>query len=135
MTSVLVDSNVIIDLASHDPVWEQWSTRMMARLADSAGLVINPVIYAEVSVGLERIEDVDELLPLAAFRREQLPYEAAFLAGTCHRDYRRRGGARTSVLPDFLIGAHAAVRGHRLLTRDARRYQTYFPRLEVIAPD
>jgi hypothetical protein len=135
MTSVLVDSNVVIDLVAHDPVWEEWSAARLARLAVSAVLVINPIIYAEVSAGFSRIEDVDELLPLAAFRREQIPYEAAFLAGKCQREYRDRGGARLWVLPDFLIGAHAAIRGHRLLTRDARRFRTYFPRLHLIAPE
>lgn len=135
MSFVLVDSNVAIDVATQDSAWEWWSATTIARLADSAVLVINPIIYAEVSAGFTRIEDVDEVFPLTGFRREALPYEAAFLAGKCHREYRRRGGGRLSVLPDFLIGAHAAIRGYQLLTRDARRYRTYFPRLQLIAPE
>lgn len=135
MSAVLVDSNVIIDVAAQDPVWEGWSARTIATLANTAVLVINPIIYAEVSAGFTRVEEVDEAVPLRGFRREHLPYEGAFLAGKCHRDYRRRGGVQRSVLPDFLIGAHAAVRGYQLLTRDARRYRTYFPRLALISPE
>lgn len=108
---------------------------MLARYADSGMLVINPVIYAEVSVGFERIEELDQVLPPDSFRREPLPWEAAFLAGKCFLAYRRRGGSRRSPLPDFYIGAHAAVTGLPLLTRDARRYRTYFPHLSLLAPD
>jgi len=97
-------------------------------------LVINPIIYAEVSMGFERIEELDEALPADSFRRDPLPWEAAFLAGKCFLAYRRRGGARRSPLPDFYIGAHAAVTGLPLLTRDARRYRTYFPHLHLLAP-
>ena len=97
-------------------------------------LVINPLVYAEVSTCFDRIEDLEAALPQDAFRREALPYDAAFLAGKCFLAYRRRGGTRRSPLPDFYIGAHAAVAGYRLLTRDASRYRTYFPRLELIAP-
>jgi predicted nucleic acid-binding protein len=97
-------------------------------------LIINPVIYAEVSVGFDRIEDVDDALPASYYRRLPLPFEAAFLAGQCFVKYRRRGGDRRSPLPDFYIGAHAAIAGFTLLTRDARRYKTYFPSLRIIAP-
>jgi predicted nucleic acid-binding protein len=97
-------------------------------------LIINPVIYAEVSVGFERIEDVDDALPADYYRRLPLPFEAAFLAAQCFVKYRRRGGDRRSPLPDFYIGAHAAIAGFTLLTRDARRYKTYFPSLQIIAP-
>jgi predicted nucleic acid-binding protein len=135
MSSVLVDSNVIIDIATWDPVWSDWSAAALTRLANSAVLVINPIVYAEVSVDFARIEEVERWLPTDIYRREALPYEAAFMAGKCHRDYRRRGGGGTSVLPDFLIGAHAAVRGYQLLTRDARRYRTYFPRLSLVTPE
>jgi predicted nucleic acid-binding protein len=107
---------------------------MLARYADGSMLVINPIIYAEVSIGFERIEELDEVLPLDSFRRDPLPWEAAFLAGKCFLEYRRRGGARRSPLPDFYIGAHAAVMGLPLLTRDARRYRTYFPHLSLLAP-
>jgi predicted nucleic acid-binding protein len=95
---------------------------------------VNPIVYAEVSVRFERIEELEEALPRDRFAREALPWEAAFLAGKCFVAYRRRGGERRSPLPDFYIGAHAAVAGMRLLTRDAARYRTYFPRLDVIAP-
>ena len=97
-------------------------------------LVINPIVYAEVSIGFDRIEDIDATLAPADFRREPLPWEAAFLAGKCFVKYRRSGGTRRSPLPDFYIGAHAAVRGIPLLTRDAGRYRTYFPRLELLLP-
>lgn len=132
MTPVLVDSNVLLDVVTEDPEWCAWSSTQLERLGNEATLVVNPLIYAEVSVGFERIEDLDEALRLVA--REPLPYEAAFLAGKCFRRYRRSGGVRRSPLPDFYIGAHAALRGYRLLTRDSGRYRTYFPRLELIAP-
>jgi predicted nucleic acid-binding protein len=108
---------------------------MLARCADSGVLIINPIIYAEVSVGFDRIEELDEALPADVFRRDPLPWEAAFLAGKCFLSYRRRGGVRRSPLPDFYIGAHAAIKGLPLLTRDPRRYRTYFPHLSLLAPD
>src|SRR4051794_21442018 len=103
---------------TEDPSWLAWSSAALERAADSSRLVINPVIYAEVSVRYTRIEDLDEALPRSLLDREAIPYEAAFLAGKCFLAYRRRGGARWSPLPDFFIGAHAAVAGYRLLTRD-----------------
>lgn len=135
MTPILVDSNVLLDVAAADPRWGAWSAAALAREGSQASLVINPIIYAEVSVGYAQVEDLDELLPPAEFRREPLPYEAAFLAGKAFLAYRRRGGRRTAPLPDFYIGAHAAVAGYRLLTRDAARYRTYFPTLDIVAPD
>jgi predicted nucleic acid-binding protein len=134
MKPVLVDSNVILDVATNDPDWVEWSSSSLARLADEVVLVINPLVYAEVSIGFDRIETLEEALPRDLFRREPLPYEAAFLAGKCFLRYRRRGGRRSSPLPDFYIGAHAAVAGYRLLTRDATRYRSYFPSVELIAP-
>lgn len=134
MTEVLVDSNVLLDVATQDPEWSDWSTEALERAADTAVLVINPLVYAEVSIGFERIEELEQALPAALFRRDALPYEAAFLAGKAFLDYRRRGGKRSSPLPDFYIGAHAAIAGFRLLTRDATRYRTYFPTLRLIAP-
>lgn len=134
MKPVLVDSNVILDVATDDPVWGNWSSKVLARSADEAILVINPLVYAEVSIGFERIEELEDVLPVSMFRRDALPYEAAFLAGKCFLAYRKRGGARISPLPDFYIGAHAAIAGFRLLTRDASRYQTYFPKIELISP-
>lgn len=109
--------------------------RALADVADRAVLVIDPIIYAEVSVGFQRIEDLEAALPKEMFVREDVPYEAAFLAGKCFKTYKQRGGARRSPLPDFFIGAHAAVAGYALLTRDTSRYRTYFPGLALIAPD
>lgn len=135
MTPVLVDSNVILDIATDDDTWADWSSKALASAAEDSVLVINPLVYAEVSVGFDRIEDLEEALPQSVFRRDHLPYEAAFLAGKCFLDYRRRGGARISPLPDFYIGAHAAVADFRLLTRDTGRYRSYFPTVELISPD
>jgi predicted nucleic acid-binding protein len=131
---VLVDSNVILDIATLDPVWSAWSEAAVRRLADEASLVINPLIYAEVAVRYRSLEDIGTALPSDFFRRDPLPYDAAFLAARAFRMYRRRGGMRRSPMPDFYIGAHAAVRRYRLLTRDATRYRTYFPTVELIAP-
>jgi predicted nucleic acid-binding protein len=135
MTAILVDSNVLLDLMTEDAQWFSWSAAAVERAADSFRLVINAVIYAEVSVRYSRIEDLDAALPKELFDREALPYEAAFLAGKSFLAYRQRGGTKRSALPDFLIGAHAAIAGYRLLTRDAARYRTYFPRLPLIAPN
>jgi predicted nucleic acid-binding protein len=134
MTPVLVDTNVILDIATRDPKWEAWSSTALEGAANESVLVINPIIYAEVSIGFERVEDLEQALPSDLYRRDALPYEAAFLAGKCFLAYRRRKGTRTSPLPDFYIGAHAAVAGFRLLTRDATRYRTYFPKLDLIEP-
>ena len=135
MTTVLVDSNVLLDLITQDPVWFDWSAQKLADAADRYKLVINPIVYAEVSVRFSRIEDLDAALPMTMLAREALPFDAGFLAGKAHLVYRRRGGGKTTPLPDFFIGAHAAIAGYQLLTRDAARYRTYFPRLRLIAPD
>jgi len=132
---ILVDSNVILDIVTEDKKWFSWSSEALANCVETHTLVINPIIYAEVSIGFDRIEDVEQVLPLPFFRRESLPWEAAFLAGKCFLAYRRRGGRKNSTLPDFFVGAHATVVGIPLLTRDAARYRTYFPRLKLIAPD
>ena len=134
MTAVLVDSNVILDIATVDEAWSEWSEEIVRQLADEAILVINPLIYAEVSVRYETVEELETVVPADLFRRDILPYDAALLAGKSFRSYRSRGGVRRSPLPDFYIGAHAAVCGYRLLTRDARRYRSYFPTVELIAP-
>ena len=134
MADVLVDSNVILDVFTQDPRWFDRSAAVLARMAGDHELIVNPIVYAEVSVGFARIEELDAALPGESFRREPLPWEAAFLAGKCFVRYRRAGGSRRAPLPDFYIGAHAAVRGIPLLTRDAARYRTYFPRLELILP-
>lgn len=133
-SAVLVDSNVLLDVATDDPTWASWSSEALREAADSSVLVINPLIYAEVSMGFASIEALEEALPVALYRRDDLPYEAAFLAGKAFVRYRRRGGTRPSPLPDFYIGAHAAIAGYRLLTRDAARYRSYFPTVELIAP-
>jgi predicted nucleic acid-binding protein len=130
----LVDSNVILDVLTADVEWGEWSAAMLAEVARSGPLAINPIIYAEVSAGFERIEDLDEALPATYYRRLPLPFEAAFLTGQCFVKYRRHGGTRRSPLPDFYIGAHAALAGLTLLTRDAKRYRAYFPTLRIIAP-
>lgn len=132
--ATLVDSNVLLDIITEDRDWSAWSERQLAEAADHGALVINPVIYAEVSVRFSSIEELDAKLPPETFIRAQLPWAAAFLAGKCFVDYRRRGGSRRAPLPDFFIGAHAAVAGLRLLTRDARRHRSHFPTLRIVAP-
>lgn len=134
MTDILVDSNVLLDVATEDSRWGAWSADALEAAAEHGVLVINPLVYAEVSIGFRTIEELEAALPSKTFRRDALPYEAAFLAGKSFLDYRRRGGPKTSPLPDFYIGAHAAVRRFRLLTRDRARYRTYFPTVELIAP-
>lgn len=134
MPGTLVDSNVLLDIVTDDPKWFAWSAAMLAAAADRGGLFINPIIYAEVSAAFERIEDLDDALPAQYYRRVALPWEGAFLAGQCFVKYRRHGGARRSPMPDFYIGAHAAIAGLTLLTRDPGRYRTYFPTLRLIAP-
>ena len=133
--AVLVDSNVLLDLMTSDANWGEWSRTALGVAGGRSRLVINPIVYAEVSVRFTRLEDLDAALPNAVFVREPLPYEAAFLAGKAFLIYRERGGVRRSPLPDFFIGAHAAVAGYSLLTRDAARYRSYFPTLSVIAPE
>jgi predicted nucleic acid-binding protein len=134
VNETLVDSNVILDVMTEDPVWYEWSASALEERAETSLLVINPLIYAEVSTRFERIEDLDDALAPEGFRRDALPSEAGFLAGKCFLSYRRRGGSRAAPLPDFYIGAHAAVRGMDLLTRDGNRYRSYFPTVRLIAP-
>ncbi len=130
----LVDSNVLIDVLADDPHWAAWSIDQLERLGLEAPLVINPIIAAELSPRFARAADLEQALALLPLRREPLPWSAAFLAGQAFKAYRRRQGEKRSPLPDFYIGAHALVGGLRLLTRDAPRYATYFPKLEIIAP-
>lgn len=134
MTDVLVDSNVILDVLTEDPQWFEWSAQRLTDHADQGMLVINPLIYAEISIGFNQVEELEAALPNDFFRRDPLPYEAAFLAGQSFLEYRRRGGDLRSPLPDFYIGAHAAVTGMPLLTRDVNRYRTYFPSVQLITP-
>jgi predicted nucleic acid-binding protein len=131
---VLVDSCVLLDIFTEDKDWFDWSSQAVAHAANSGMLIINPVIYAEISVGFLRIEELEELLPADIFEYSALPREAAFLAAKRFLDYRRRGGLKTSPLPDFLIGAHAAVAGLDVITRDSRRFRTYFPSVNLICP-
>jgi len=131
---VLVDSNILLDIATGDPGWEAWSSEALTECAENAALVINPIIYAEVSIGFRTIEALNAALPSRIYSRAPLPWEAGFLAGKCFLAYRRRGGQKVAPLPDFYIGAHAAIDQLAILTRDAGRYRTYFPKVEVLAP-
>jgi predicted nucleic acid-binding protein len=131
---VLVDTNVLLDIATEDPLWFAWSASRLAQAANRDGLAINPIVYAELSVHYDTLEALEAALSGHPFARLALPWDAAFVAGKAYRRYRSRGGAKRSPLPDFYIGAHAAVAGLALLTRDAKRYRQYFPRLRLIAP-
>ncbi len=134
MPEMMVDSNVLLDVLTNDPSWFEWSTEALTLAAQQHVLVINPIIYAEVSIGFDRIEDLNEALPEQMVERRPIPLEAAFLAGKAYDRYRRQGGQKRSHLPDFFIGAHAAVQNMTLITRDAARYRTYFPTLELVCP-
>ncbi len=131
----LVDSNVLLDVLTEDAIWLDWSSDALARAADRGPLFINPIIYAEVSVRFSRIEDIDDALSPSDYGRLALPWESAFLAGKAFVDYRRNCGTKSSPLPDFFIGAHAAVAQLGLVTRDTARYRTYFPTVALTAPD
>ena len=133
MPDVLVDSNILLDLFIEDDEWFDWSATMIEQTSTRGLLIINPIIYAEVSVRYDSVEDLEEDLRDDLVKRP-LPWSAAFLAGKCFERYRRAGGTRTAPLPDFFIGAHAAVEDLTLLTRDPRRFRTYFPRLRIISP-
>ena len=132
---VLVDSNVLLDIATNDATWAEWSATALAEVAEQSTLVINPIVYAEVSIGYGTIEALEVALPSTLYHREALPWEAGFLAGKCFLRYRRLGGSRNVPLPDFYIGAHAAIGRLGLLTRDAARYRTYFPQVPLLAPE
>ena len=134
MSAVLVDANVLLDVMTENTDWTGWSAEALARAADRYRLVINPIIYAEVSIRYSHIEELEAALPQTMFDREEVPYEAAFLAGKSFLAYRRRGGTKRSPLPDFFIGAHAAISKYFLLTREAARYRTYYPKLSLLAP-
>ncbi|PPA59994.1 type II toxin-antitoxin system VapC family toxin [Micromonospora chalcea] len=133
--ATLVDTNVLLDIFTDDPKWADWSGDALAASRDAGLLVINPIVYAEVSVRFARVEDLDDALPATDFLREELPYPAGFLAGKAYARHRSRGDAKRSPIADFYIGAHAAVCRYRLLTRDSSRYRSYFPGLTLIAPD
>jgi predicted nucleic acid-binding protein len=129
-----VDSNILLDVATNDPRWSEWSGSALAECTEHTALIINPIIYAEVSVGFTTIEALNAALPSSIYQRAPLPWEAGFLAGKCFLAYRKRGGLRHTPLPDFYIGAHAAIENLALLTHDAARYQTYFPKVEILSP-
>ncbi|MBO1050580.1 MAG: type II toxin-antitoxin system VapC family toxin [Dolichospermum sp. DET73] len=131
MKEILVDSNIILDIVTEDPNWFDWSANKLTEYAEKTKLNINPIIYAEVSIGFQKIEELEAILPIKFFHRLDLPWEAAFLAGKCFVKYRQQGGTKKSPLPDFYIGAHAAIMDMMLLTRDVNRYRTYFPSLEL----
>ena len=130
----LVDSNVLLDIMTEDPVWQEWSITALAEAAETGPLHINPVIYSEVSVRFSSIEALEDALPHEDYRREPIPWAAAFLAGKALLNYRRNQGTKTTTLPDFFIGAHAAIAELQLLTRDVSRYRTYFPTVPLLAP-
>jgi len=131
---VLVDANVLLDIITADPVWFEWSAKALEK-ALGKGLVINPVVYAEVGAGFRKETELEAALDWTVFDRLELPYAAAFRAGQAYVQYRRQGGNRRSPLPDFFIGAHAEATGMTLLTRDAVRYRSYFPKVRLICPD
>jgi len=130
----LVDSNILVDFLTEDDEWFDWSSAMLEQASNRGTVAINQVVYAEVSVRYSTIEDLDKQLAVDYFARLSIPWEAAFLAGKAFDRYKRQGGTRRSPLPDFFIGAHAAITGMTLLTRDARRYRAYFPKLKIVAP-
>jgi predicted nucleic acid-binding protein len=132
--AVLVDSCVLLDVFTEDTKWSAWSSTVLEQQADRGMLIINPVVYAEVSVRFERIEKLEAMLSPNVFEYRAVPREAAFLAGKCFLRYRRAGGSKEMPLPDFFIGAHAAVEGLTILTRDCARFQTYFPSVKLISP-
>lgn len=131
---VMIDSNVILDIVTEDPNWFNWSSETLAFYADTHTLIINPIIYSEVSIGYQKMEDVDTVLPPSYFRRMPIPWEAAFYAGKSFLQYRKRGGTKRIPLPDFFIGAHADFLDIELITRDTARFRTYFPELRLITP-
>jgi hypothetical protein len=131
---LLVDTNVLVDVLQNDPQWADWSIAQMRAQSSLHALVINPIIYAEVSLSFSTMEALEDVVGTLALELREIPRPALFLAAKAFAQYRRRGGRKLQVLPDFFIGAHAAVEGWPLLTRDARRFKTYFPTLEVLAP-
>lgn len=130
----LVDTNILLDLVTDNRDWADWSQGQLEAAAVRGPVLINDVVYAEFSVGFRRFEEVEAVLSAAQIEMAALPREALFLAGKAFQRYRAGGGQRTGVLPDFFIGAHAAVLQTPLLTRDVRRYRTYFPTVQLIAP-
>lgn len=133
--AALVDSNVLIDIAFRDPVWADWSKAAIVATSMSHELIINQIIFAELSYRYESYQEVDSLLPVREFRREDVPYMAAYAASKAFLVYRKSGGRKERPLPDFFIGAHAAVCGYHIITRDTAGYRTYFPMVELVTPE
>ncbi len=134
MTGVLVDSNVVLDIFLDDPNWAEWAESTLGKYSNTATLYINPIIYSEVSIGFERIEELESAINRGGFQILEIPKEALFLAGKAYLKYRRGKGIKKSPLPDFYIGAQAAVLNLDLITRDISRYHTYFPTVKLISP-
>lgn len=134
MHALLVDSNIILDILTEDKIWFDWSSKKLSEYAEQTALIINPIIYAEISIRFSSIEDLEKSVPSDYFSRQALPWEAAFLAGKVFLKYKKNGGEKTSPLPDFFIGAHALVADLTLLTRDKERYKHYFPALSIFSP-
>jgi predicted nucleic acid-binding protein len=130
----LVDTNVLLDVLTDDPIWFDWSTHQLDEFSVRGPLFINDVIYAELSVRFDEISMLEKFLRAVRVTRRAIPADALFLAGKAYREYRQAGGSRTRVLPDFFIGAQALVENIPVLTRDSRRYGTYFPRARLISP-
>jgi len=131
---VLIDSNIVLDVVTDDPVWADWSDEAITR-HQAGGLIVNPIIYAELCTGAASASEVDELLESLKLGFQEIPREGLFLSAKAFLQYRRQGGTKTSTLPDFLIGGHAEALGIPILTRDTARYQTYFPKVKLISPE
>lgn len=134
MKGVLVDSNIILDVFLNDPKWADWSESMLEEYAQNSLLYINSIVYSEISIGFELIEDLESAVTKAGFQMLEIPKEALFLAGKAYLSYKKRKGTKRTPLPDFFIGAQAAVLNLDLITRDVSRYRTYFPTLKLITP-
>jgi len=134
MKDVLVDSSVILDVFLDDPEWGEWSEGVLSNLSEAHSLCINPIIYTEISIGFERIEELEKAVTECGLKMVTIPKEALFLAGKVYLRYRKGKGTKVAPLPDFFIGAHAAVEGLELVTRDVRRVRTYFPSVKIISP-
>lgn len=130
----LFDTNVLLDIATADPVWLTWSENEFRTVAAQGPIFINPIIYAELAPAFATAADLDRWIDPSVFQKLPLPYAAAWLASQAYLKYRQSGGTKSSPLPDFYIGAHAEVEGHTLVTRDPARYRTYFPNIALIAP-
>ncbi len=134
MAIIMVDSCIVLDLAKPDSEWFEWSASLLEDLDETNTLVINPIIYAECAIGYNTIEEVEAFFDTLGFEMSNLPREALFLAGKAYVQYRKKKGSKHNVLPDFFIGAHAAVSGYALVTRDKGRFSSYFPHVELITP-